>query len=102
MVARSIPGTWTGGMAWIVAGTVAVFIDAPMRAAAEDEKPAAPASSLAPDLLELVAAHNRERAAEKLAPLTPDAMLTAAALVQARDMAAHDKMSHEGSDGSKF
>jgi uncharacterized protein YkwD len=49
-----------------------------------------------------VAAHNRERAAEKLAPLTANAKLSAAALVQARDMAEHEKMTHDGSDGSKF
>jgi uncharacterized protein YkwD len=64
--------------------------------------PAAASSALPPELAELVAAHNRERAAEKLEPLTPSAKLTAAALGHARDMAEHDKMTHDGSDGSKF
>ena len=50
----------------------------------------------------LVAAHNRERAAEKLEPLTANVQLSAAALLHARDMAEHEKMTHEGSDGSKF
>jgi uncharacterized protein YkwD len=50
----------------------------------------------------LVAAHNKERAAAKLGPLTPNAKLMAAARVHARDMAEHEFMSHEGSDGSKF
>jgi len=48
----------------------------------------------------LLDAHNRERAAEKLGPLTMDDKLSAAAKVQAVDMAGHAKMSHEGSDGS--
>jgi uncharacterized protein YkwD len=49
------------------------------------------------DLLE---AHNRERSAEKLPPLTSDPTLTAAAQGHAEDMAAHHKMTHDGSDGS--
>ncbi len=48
----------------------------------------------------LVEAHNRERAAAHLPPLTANPKLTAAAEVQARDMAEHNKMTHEGSDGS--
>jgi uncharacterized protein YkwD len=48
----------------------------------------------------LVAAHNRERAAANLPPLAANPKLTAAAEAHARDMAEHDKMSHEGSDGS--
>ena len=59
-------------------------------------------AGLPPDLVELVAAHNKEREAEKLEPLAANAKLTAAALTQARDMAEHEKMTHEGSDGSKF
>lgn len=49
---------------------------------------------------ELLDAHNKERAAEKLPPLTLDDTLTKAALEHARDMAEHDQLSHEGTDGS--
>ena len=52
------------------------------------------------DVPALVEAHNRERAAEKLGPLTANPKLEAAALAHARDMAIHDKITHEGSDGS--
>lgn len=52
------------------------------------------------DVAAILAAHNRERAEHKLAPLKRNAKLEAAALVHARDMAAHDVMKHEGSDGS--
>ncbi len=48
----------------------------------------------------LIAAHNRVRERAKLPPLTPSDPLTAAARVQALDMAEHAKMAHEGSDGS--
>jgi uncharacterized protein YkwD len=55
----------------------------------------------ADDLVRAVlAAHNRERSEAKLPPLTLDRKLTAAAQVQADDMAKHQKMAHEGSDGS--
>ena len=46
------------------------------------------------------AAHNRERAEAKLPALSLDSKLTDAARLHASDMASHDKMSHEGSDGS--
>ena len=45
-------------------------------------------------------AHNREREAAELGPLTLDPMLTAAAQGHADDMAGHGKMTHDGSDGS--
>jgi len=48
----------------------------------------------------LVEAHNRERAKEKLPPLTANAQLEAAAQAHARDMAEQKKMSHTGSDDS--
>lgn len=48
----------------------------------------------------LLSSHNRERSEAKLAPLSLDSKLTAAARVQADDMAEHGKMTHEGSDGS--
>ncbi|MBV8610362.1 MAG: CAP domain-containing protein [Singulisphaera sp.] len=53
-----------------------------------------------PELVDLIQAHNRERAARALPPLAFNAKLEEAARVQARDMAEHVKLSHEGSDGS--
>jgi uncharacterized protein YkwD len=52
-------------------------------------------------LNELVTAHNKVRAEHKLPPLKANARLTKAAIGHARDMAEHDKLTHEGSDGSK-
>ncbi|WP_165244247.1 CAP domain-containing protein [Paludisphaera soli] len=55
----------------------------------------------APDLRQtLLDAHNQERAAEKLPPLTLDDQLDEAARLHAQDMVDHDKMTHEGADGS--
>jgi uncharacterized protein YkwD len=51
-------------------------------------------------LTELVEAHNRERAREKLLPVKTNPQLEAAALEHAIDMAKQNKMSHEGNDGS--
>jgi uncharacterized protein YkwD len=53
-----------------------------------------------PVVASLVEAHNREREAEGLGPLKLDPKLTAAAKVHAQDMAEHETMSHDGSDGS--
>lgn len=53
-----------------------------------------------PVLQDLLAAHNKVRAEEKRAPLKLNPQLTEAARGHARDMADHDKLSHEGSDGS--
>jgi uncharacterized protein YkwD len=61
--------------------------------------PPAPAK-VDPAVEQLVEAHNKERAKEKLPPLKLEARLTEAAQVQAKDMAEHSMMSHEGSDGS--
>jgi uncharacterized protein YkwD len=49
---------------------------------------------------EVVKAHNRLRAARKLPRLAVSSKLTAAAQRHAKDMAAHEKMVHKGSDGS--
>jgi uncharacterized protein YkwD len=49
---------------------------------------------------EVVRAHNRLRADAKLPPLAISSKLTAAAERHAKDMAAHEKMAHKGSDGS--
>jgi uncharacterized protein YkwD len=51
-------------------------------------------------LKELLDAHNEIRAESKLPPLTINPKLESAAKVHARDMAEHEKMSHDGSDGS--
>ena len=48
----------------------------------------------------LIEAHNRVRAEAKLLPLKAIAPLTEAARSHARDMAEHQKLGHEGSDGS--
>jgi uncharacterized protein YkwD len=86
----------------ILAGALTLLIAAASVHAFQDEKPTSADAALPPELVELVAAHNRERAAEKLPPLVANAKLSAAALVHARDMAEHNKMTHDGSDGSKF
>ena len=80
------------------------FVLAGASSLSADLKEPAPADNPAPsaEMAALIAAHNRERASEKLPPLVANAKLMAAALVQARDMAEHNKLSHEGSDGSKF
>jgi uncharacterized protein YkwD len=49
---------------------------------------------------EVVRSHNRLRAEAKLPPLAISSKLTAAAERHARDMAAHEKMAHTGSDRS--
>jgi uncharacterized protein YkwD len=49
---------------------------------------------------EVVKAHNRLRAERKLPSLAVSSKLTAAAQRHAKDMAAHEKMVHKGSDGS--
>ncbi len=48
----------------------------------------------------LLDAHNKERAAEELPALTLDDQLDEAARLHAQDMVDHDKMTHEGADGS--
>lgn len=49
---------------------------------------------------QLLEAHNKARAEAKLPPLAIDPKLTEAARRHAKDMAEHEKMTHEGSDGS--
>ncbi len=53
-----------------------------------------------PIMTAMLEAHNEERAKENLPPLTLSPLLEIAAKAHARDMADHDKMAHEGSDGS--
>jgi uncharacterized protein YkwD len=57
-----------------------------------------PELDLATVTADLVAAHNRVRAAHRRAPLTVSGPLEAAAREHARDMARHRWMSHRGSD----
>jgi uncharacterized protein YkwD len=97
-----LPRNAAVGTAGLLAGALVLLLSVSIVRAVQDEQPHGADSGLPPELRALVAAHNKERAAEELGPLTPNAKLSAAALVQARDMAEHDKMTHEGSDGSKF
>jgi len=60
----------------------------------------APPKAVDPVVAQLVEAHNQERAKEGLAPLKLEPRLEEAARAHARDMAEHDMMAHEGSDGS--
>jgi uncharacterized protein YkwD len=62
-------------------------------------EPSLPAK-LDPIIEQLVEGHNQERAKEGLPPLKLEARLTKAAQVHAKDMADHQKMTHEGSDES--
>lgn len=82
---------------------VSVFLaPAAVAWAQEARSPQAKAASPAADatLESLLEAHNRIRAEEKKPPLTASARLTEAAHGHARDMAEHDTLSHDGSDGS--
>jgi uncharacterized protein YkwD len=78
----------------------------PDPAAYASEVQAAPPSKNAKDFDskaacdEVIKAHNRLRAQAKLPSLEVSSKLTAAALKHAKDMAAHGKMTHTGSDGS--
>jgi uncharacterized protein YkwD len=63
-------------------------------------KPEARVEPADPALEDLLAAHNKVRAEEKRPPLKLSARLTEAARVHARDMAKHENLSHDGSDGS--
>jgi uncharacterized protein YkwD len=62
--------------------------------AAADDKP------VDPTLASLLAAHNRERAKEKLEPFALSDKLCKAATLHARDMVDHQTLEHTGSDGS--
>src|SRR5262245_19783163 len=84
--------------AWIVVGATASFLQgvSPCPAQNTASQPPAPApaqalgSGFSPEMVDLIAAHNRERAAAKLAPLAANEKLGAAARGHARDMAEHD------------
>jgi uncharacterized protein YkwD len=73
---------------------------------AQQEKPkdsggSSPSRASADTTLDdLLAAHNKVRAEQKLPPLRLNSRLNDAARGHARDMAEHTKLTHEGSDGS--
>lgn len=67
--------------------------------AQEKEKPT-PSQEVSPRIQELIEAHNQAREREGLPPLAANPMLNEAAWIHARDMADHQELSHEGSDGS--
>jgi uncharacterized protein YkwD len=70
-----------------------------LRAQTPTPSPTDPARS-DPVIAQLVEAHNKERAKENLPPLKLEAKLSEAALIHAKDMAEHELMGHDGSDGS--
>ncbi len=83
----------------VLAFSACVPLQPPARATAamwDDDK----SIEVSTDLPDLLRAHNERRAEKQLSPLRGNSLLAAAAARHARDMAAHDKMSHEGSDGS--
>jgi uncharacterized protein YkwD len=84
----------------VAAGSLCLILNAFGMGTTASPEPSEPTSPSDPLIAALIEAHNRERAAEKKPPLAYNARLEAAARVQARDMAEHAKMSHEGSDGS--
>ena len=57
-------------------------------------------TSVDPAVDALLAAHNRERKQEQLGPLKLSPKLCESAAIHARDMAKHQKLDHNGSDGS--
>jgi uncharacterized protein YkwD len=63
-------------------------------------RPAARIEPVDPALADLLAAHNKVRAEEKRPPLKLNSRLTDAARSHARDMAEHEHLTHDGSDGS--
>lgn len=84
----------------LVGGPRAVPLQDGTPAPKADPKGAPAPAKPSPIVLELLAAHNREREKEKLPPLRLNPLLSRVAAAHARDMAEHGKMTHEGSDGS--
>lgn len=83
-----------GSTVALVLGTSACV--APMPRRVPGTAPPDPSATVA----ELVAAHNRVRAAHRRDPLTVSGPLEAAARAHASDMARRRRMSHRGGDGS--
>lgn len=86
----------------VVPGLVVVLLAAASGLLRGDDAPKVDPATIEveTDLPELLMAHNRERAEAGKGALEFDPLLARAAAVQSRDMAAHGKMAHEGSDGS--
>jgi uncharacterized protein YkwD len=80
----------------LIASLVLIPWSTAARGGPDDKSPASDDVIIA----ELLAAHNKVRAGEKLPPLELEDSLTRAAMAHARDMADHSQLSHEGSDGS--
>ena len=111
IISRMSHHLWTQGgvgtvvlTVWVLAGSLAArdwrpFQRRPLRSQTTRNQPAA---EFDPEAAcdEVVRAHNRIRAEAKLPPLAISSKLQAAAERHAKDMAAHDKMTHKGSDGS--
>jgi uncharacterized protein YkwD len=105
LLARILHGVWTLGFSAMLAGCVAAPVwpdqvrsgrdttvsPRPKRSGEFDPKTAC---------TEVVKAHNRIRGEAKRPALVISSKLQAAAERHARDMAAHRKMAHKGSDGS--
>jgi len=72
----------------------------PLTSTSGQEPKAKAAEPVDATVADLLAAHNKVRAEEKRPPLGLSARLTEAARAHARDMAEHEHMAHEGSDGS--
>lgn len=94
-------------MTLVLGWEIAAWAVAPVRAQNVTPPPTVPApmdvkplDATDPLVVAIVAAHNKIRAAEKLPPLAYAPLLGKAAQVQATDMAEHEEMKHEGSDGS--
>ncbi|MFF9088529.1 CAP domain-containing protein [Streptomyces sp. NPDC014991] len=84
----------------VAPGTPTATASAPASAAPaapSTPKPTATASGVTAEIVRLV---NAERAKAGCRALTPDSALTRAAQAHSADMAAHQNMSHTGSDGS--
>jgi len=87
----------------VLAGAFAVAACscAPMQTRARADEPRVEATADDADLAKaLIAAHNREREKAGLSALKASEKLTEAATLHAKDMATHEKMAHEGTDGS--
>src|SRR4051812_10732675 len=83
-----------------VRGLILLLMAVPAAWGGDDPKVDPESIAVETDLPDLLMAHNRERSEAGKPALEFDELLAKAAAIQARDMAAHDKMSHEGSDGS--
>jgi uncharacterized protein YkwD len=90
-------------MRWLLCLALLILVLSPTRGSSQTAKSKSSADRKDRERIEaLLEAHNRVREEAKLPPLTLDPRLNAAALVQATDMAKHEMMGHEGTDGSSF